>query len=53
MLTQQIFDAYCQRKGIELDTIRFFVDGRRLPPENTVKMVGNSCFFKVNNLNHL
>lgn len=35
----QIFDAYAQRRGVAPGSLRFMIDGERLNPENTPKMV--------------
>lgn len=32
-----IFVRYCRKKGIEVDTVRFFVNGERVKDDDTVE----------------
>lgn len=34
---QKIFDAYAQRRGVSVASLRFMLDGERINPENTPK----------------
>ena len=36
---QKIFDAYAQRRGIQTTALRFVLDGERLAPDVTPKML--------------
>jgi hypothetical protein len=48
-----MMDAYAQRKGIALDSLRFALDGSRISGDDTPKMVSHSVlnfFFQVSNL---
>lgn len=36
---EQIFDAYAQRRGVSVHSLRFMLDGERINPENTPKTV--------------
>lgn len=35
----KIFEAYAQRRGIESKSLRFMLDGERLTPDQTPKML--------------
>jgi small ubiquitin-related modifier len=35
----KIFEAYAQRRGLTADTLRFLLDGKRITPEETPKML--------------
>eukprot|EP01041_Mallomonas_annulata_P009589 gene9589-19931_t len=35
----KIFDAYASRRGIAANALRFMIDGERIQPENTPKML--------------
>ena len=35
----KIFEAYAQRRGLTADTYRFALDGERIKPEDTPKML--------------
>ena len=35
----KIFDAYAQRRGIATSSIRFALDGQRIQPDSTPKML--------------
>lgn len=36
---QKIMDAYAQRKGIGSQSLRFMIDGQRVQPDTTPKML--------------
>ncbi len=36
---QKIFDAYAQRRGIAAGSLRFLMDGERIQPDQTPKML--------------
>ena len=35
----KVFDTYAQRKGIQTNSLRFLLDGDRVMPEQTPKML--------------
>lgn len=35
----KIIDAYSQRRGIQSNSLRFMLDGRRVQPDDTPKML--------------
>jgi small ubiquitin-related modifier len=36
---QKIFSAYADRRGIQVQSLRFMLDGERIQPDNTPKML--------------
>jgi len=36
---QKVFDTYAQRKGVQATSLRFLLDGERIDPHNTPKML--------------
>jgi len=36
---EKIFQAYCQRRGVDLKSVRFMFDGQRVQPDVTPKML--------------
>ena len=36
---QKVFDSYAQRKGVQVSALRFMLDGERIQPEDTPKML--------------
>jgi len=36
---EKIFQAYCQRRGVDLKSVRFLLDGQRVQPDVTPKML--------------
>jgi small ubiquitin-related modifier len=36
---QKVFDTYAQRKGIQASSLRFLLDGEKIGPEQTPKML--------------
>jgi len=36
---QKVFDTYAQRKGIQKESMRFLLDGERIAPDQTPKML--------------
>jgi small ubiquitin-related modifier len=36
---QKVFDTYAQRKGVQSGSLRFLLDGDRIDPTNTPKML--------------
>lgn len=36
---QKIFEAYAQRRGIQVSSLRFVLDGERIQPDQTPKML--------------
>lgn len=49
-----MMDAYAQRRGIAVDSLRFALDGNRISPDDTPKMVTppSSPIFDSSNFNH-
>jgi hypothetical protein len=39
LLPHKMMDAYAQRRGIALESLRFTLDGTRVSPDDTPKMV--------------
>jgi len=36
---QKVFDTYAQRKGVQASSLRFLLDGERIEPTQTPKML--------------
>lgn len=36
---QKVFDTYAQRKGIQATSLRFLLDGEKIGPDQTPKML--------------
>lgn len=36
---QKVFDTYAQRKGIQVNSLRFLLDGEKIGPDQTPKML--------------
>jgi small ubiquitin-related modifier len=36
---QKVFETYAQRKGVQASSLRFLLDGERIEPESTPKML--------------
>lgn len=36
---QKVFDAYSSRKGVQANSLRFLLDGERIEPNQTPKML--------------
>ncbi|CAB9513061.1 Small ubiquitin-related modifier 1 [Seminavis robusta] len=36
---QKVFDTYAQRKGVQASSLRFLLDGERIEPNQTPKML--------------
>jgi small ubiquitin-related modifier len=36
---EKIFQAYCQRRGVDLKSVRFMFDGQNVQPDVTPKML--------------
>jgi small ubiquitin-related modifier len=35
----KVFDTYAQRRGVQPDSLRFLLDGERIEPDQTPKML--------------
>ena len=36
---QKVFETYAQRKGVQSSSLRFLLDGERIEPDSTPKML--------------
>lgn len=36
---QKVFETYAQRKGVQASSLRFLLDGERIEPDSTPKML--------------
>lgn len=47
---EKIFSAYADRKGVSLSALRFALDGARINPDQTPKMVSENLKQNLMNL---